>query len=357
MSPECPLGCPGIQIALGWTMNCLLPVFAGLCLVLSACSSSGTDASGATPQAGGSAGSTETGTGGGSLGGATGTAGATDGAAGLTTTAGASAAGGSSAGGGSGGTSAGAGAGGAAPSGGGAGQSGGGAGQSGGASSQIDFSIWSLQLPTGTGTSPTTISPAKLAQGYMDAYFYPAADGGQTFMDPATGITTSGSVHCRTEMRESTADGGQAAWASTGTNTMTVTGKVLKVGGGSSGDVTVGQLFNGTDSIPLIEMQYSVGKGGFELLYEEAKGGGSETDLKTAVALNTQYTFSLALSKGVATVSVNGTQVYTHMPSAGTLAKSFYFKFGNYDQTAMAGAISTTPYTVVEAYSVVVVHN
>ena len=191
----------------------------------------------------------------------------------------------------------------------------------------------------------------------MDAYFYPAADGGQTFMDPATGITTSGSVHCRTEMRESTADGSQAAWASTGTNTMTVTGKVLKVGGGSSGDVTVGQLFNGTDSIPLIEMQYSVGKGGFELLYEEAKGGGSETDLKTPVALNTQYTFSLALSKGVATVSVNGTQVYTHTPSAGTLAKSFYFKFGNYDQTAMAGAISTTPYTVVEAYSVAVVHN
>ena len=350
MSLECPLGCPGIQFASGWLMNCLFPVFAGLCLVLSACSSSGTDASGTTTPAGGSAGSTDTGTGGGSLGGAPGTAGATDGAAGLSTTAGASATGGSGAGGGSGGTSASAGAGGAAPS-------GGGAGQSGGASSQIDFSIWSLQLPTGTGTSPTTISPAKLAQGYMDAYFYPAADGGQTFMDPATGITTSGSVHCRTEMRESTADGSQAAWASTGTNTMTVTGKVLKVGGGSSGDVTVGQLFNGTDSIPLIEMQYSVGKGGFELLYEEAKGGGSETDLKTPVALNTQYTFSLALSKGVATVSVNGTQVYTHTPSAGTLAKSFYFKFGNYDQTAMAGAISTTPYTVVEAYSVAVVHN
>lgn len=330
-------------------MNCLLPVFAGLCLVVSACSSSSTSAGGTTAVSG-SAGSTDTGTGGGSAGGATGTAGTTDGSAGTTSTAGANATGGSSTGGAQGGANA---AGGDSTA---AGSGGAAAGQ-GGSSSAIDYSIWSLQLPTGTGNSPTTISPAKLAQGYMDAYFYPATDGGQTFMDPATGITTIGSQHCRTEMRESTAAGAQAAWSSTGTNTMTVTGKVLMVGGGSSGDVTVGQLFNGTDSIPLMEMQYSVGKGGFEVLYEEAKGGGTETDLKSPVALNTKYTFSLALSKGVATISVNGTQVYTHNPSTDTLAKSFYFKFGNYDQSAMAGAISTTPYTVVEAYSVAVVHN
>ena len=226
-----------------------------------------------------------------------------------------------------------------------------------GLASPIDYSIWVLQLPTGTGSSPTTISSRQLLAGYSDAYFYLAADGGQIFMDPATGIATAGSQHCRTEMRESTLSGGQAAWASSGTNVLTVSGKVLNVGGGSNGNVTVGQLFNGTDSIPLCELQYSTSKGGFELLYEEAKGQGSETDLKTPLALNAKYSFTLALTKGVVTLTINGTTVYTHTPSAATLAKQFYFKFGNYDQTASAGPISTTPYTVLEAYSVAVVHD
>ena len=248
-----------------------------------------------------------------------------------------------------------------------AGSSAGGAGDSGGTSSAggmaglgaggpIDYSIWTLQLPIGSGTSPTTISSAQLLVGYSDPYFYLAADGGQTFMDPATGTTTSGSQHCRSEMREAVAGGAQAAWSSSGINTMTVSGKVLKVGGGSAGDVTVGQVFNGTDSIPLCELSYSNSLGGFAMLYEEAKGGGKKTDLKTPVAPGTRYGFTLALSGGVLTVSINGKQVHSQTPSAGTLAKKFYFKFGAYDQTASAGAVSTTPYTVIETYSAAVVH-
>jgi hypothetical protein len=62
----------------------------------------------------------------------------------------------------------------------------------------------------------------EVLKGYEDDYFYLAEDGGQIFMDPATGITTSGSQHCRTELREQTPGAGSAAWASTGTNTMTV---------------------------------------------------------------------------------------------------------------------------------------
>ena len=94
----------------------------------------------------------------------------------------------------------------------------------------IDYSIWSLQEPSGSGTSPTTISPSQLVAGYSDAYFYIAADGGQAFMDTQTGITTSGSTHCRTELREVTSSGAQAAWAPSGTNTMDVTGQVTLAG-------------------------------------------------------------------------------------------------------------------------------
>jgi Alginate lyase len=217
----------------------------------------------------------------------------------------------------------------------------------------IDFARWVLQLPTGSGTSPTTISSAQLLAGFSNEYFYAGDDGGQMFMDPATGITTSGSTRCRTEMREQTPGAGSAAWASSGTNTMTVEGKVVKLGGGS---VTVAQVFNADDSIPLCELQYTSGHK-FSLFYEESKGGGgSPTDLKTPVALNTRYTFSLALSAGKLSVSINGKEVYTHTPSAGILSNKFYFKVGNYDQSTSAGTPSKTPYSIVEAYKVDVVH-
>jgi hypothetical protein len=221
----------------------------------------------------------------------------------------------------------------------------------------IDFSIWSLQEPSGSGTSPTTISPSQLVAGYSDAYFHKAADGGQAFVDTKTGITTSGSTHCRTELREMTSSGAQAAWAPSGTNTMDVTGKVTLLGGGSNGKVTVGQVFNSNDSIPLCELMYSASVGGFVLLYEEAQGGGAApTDLKTPVALNTRYSFQLSLTDGVLTVSINGKQVFSHTPSATILANKFYFKCGNYDQTTIAGAVTTTPYTIVENYCINVVH-
>jgi hypothetical protein len=220
----------------------------------------------------------------------------------------------------------------------------------------IDYSIWSLQEPSGSGTSPTTISPSQLVAGYSDAYFHIAADGGQAFVDTQTGITTSGSTHCRTELREMTSSGAQAAWAPSGTNTMDVVGQVTLLGGGSSGKVTVGQVFNSNDSIPLCELTYSASVGGFVLLYEEAKGAATTVDLQTPVALNTPYSFQLSLTNGVLTVSINGTQVYSRTPSSSILSKKFYFKCGNYDQTTSSGAVTTTPYTIVENYSINVVH-
>jgi hypothetical protein len=229
----------------------------------------------------------------------------------------------------------------------------------------IDFSIWSLQEPSGSGTSPTTIPPGELVAGCSDAYFYKAADGGQAFMDTQTGITTPGSKHCRTELREMTANGALAAWDPNGTNTMDVTGKVTLLGGGSSGKVTVGQIHvsvsdEDDDPPPLCELQYSAdvsaGVSGFVLLYEEVKKKGKTLPLATPVALNTLYSFRLSLTNGVLTVSINGKQVYSHTPSPNILNKKFYFKCGNYDQTTIAGPVTTTPYTIVENYSIVVVH-
>ncbi|HVJ18580.1 MAG TPA: polysaccharide lyase family 7 protein [Polyangiaceae bacterium] len=231
--------------------------------------------------------------------------------------------------------------------------SGGSAGQT--APGPIDYSMWMLQLPIGTGTSPTTISPSELLAGFENEYFYPADDGGQMFMDPETGITTPNSTRCRTEMREATPDGKAASWGSSGINRMTVEGQVVKLGE-SGAAVTIGQILNGTDSIPLCELEYSGSRGGFVVFYEEARGAGTTIDLDTPYELGERYTFTLELSAGVLTVSIDGEEVYSHTPSAATVAKQFYFKFGNYDQSSSSGPISTVPYSIVEAYKVDVIH-
>ncbi len=231
----------------------------------------------------------------------------------------------------------------------------GGAGSGGsGPAAPIDYSIWRLELPIG-GTSPTTVSPKMLLAGFSDAYFYTAPDGGQVFMDPKTGVNFTGSVHPRSEMRESTPDDKEAAWTNAGTNTMTVTGKVTLLSGGSKGSATIAQVFV-SGSNTLCELQYN--GSGLNLFYEEAKGAGEPVvDLKTPIAMNTKYTFTVGYSKKVLTVSVNGKQVYSRTPTSAVSGKTFFFKFGNYDQTADPGTPNTTPYTQVEVYSVAVTHS
>ncbi len=240
---------------------------------------------------------------------------------------------------------------------GGATEPGGSAGKS-ATSTGIDYSIWELQLPTGALDDPDTYLPAQLLKGIgSNLYFYKAKDGGQVFMDPQQGAGTGGSKHCRSEMRETTTGGAAAAWHSTGTNTMTVEGALLKVGGGSKGSVTIGQVFV-SPSNTLCELQYSAEKGGLVLFYEESKGNAPPAqDLKTPIAMNQRYKFTLGFSKGVLTVNVNDLPVYSRKPSPEVAAKTFYFKFGNYDQNATkALPPGTAPFTEVEAYAVKVVH-
>lgn len=345
-------------------------LYLGLCLLTAACSGTATDAED-TPGEAAAAGTFSVANGGSSAGaplvseggaspvggaGAGGTAGsganeAGGGSGGFIATAGASSGGADSGGGGA--NAGGAGAGGSSSGGSSMGGRSGTSG-SGGASTgfDIDYSIWQLQLPSGTGTSPDIIPPSKL-EGYRDAYFYPAADHGQIFMDPPTGIHTSGSVHPRSEMRESKPDNSQVLWKPSATNTMTVVGKAIKCS-----SCTIAQIFNGTHAITLAELQYSSSNGGsMKLFYEEAKGEGlAPVDLGVTIPLDTQYTFVMSLTKNVLSVTVNGKVRYTKTPSAAMLASQFYFKVGNYDQTSTGGPVVATVHSQIEVYSVAVAH-
>jgi hypothetical protein len=211
----------------------------------------------------------------------------------------------------------------------------------------INFSQWYLQEPSGSGTNPTTIPNTELESGYSDTYFYKAADGWQAYMDTQTGITTSGSAHPRCEMHE------ESTWGTGGTNTLTVMGKATLIDGDTT---TVGQIFNNNEGT-LVELQYSKSLGGFKVFYEEVKGSGSYPTQTTAyVAMNTAYTYQLALNNGVAKVTINGQVVFTHTLSSTVSGDQFYFKAGNYDQSATAGSVSTTPYSIIEIGSAVIVH-
>jgi len=222
-----------------------------------------------------------------------------------------------------------------------------------GAAETINYNIWSLQQPDGT-----TISNSQLAAGYSSTYFYVNGNS-RVFKDTQTGVTTSGSLHPRSELREVTTSGANAAWTWDGTNTMTVGAMVTLQGGGTSGKTTIGQVYNSTDSIPLCEIEYTATKnasgGNLQLLYEEAKGAGTYIYLSNVIALNQAFTYKFSLTNGSLNVYVNGVKAYSKTPSFS--GKKFYFKCGNYDQTAVAGAVTTTSYTKVELSSVAVVHN
>ncbi len=215
----------------------------------------------------------------------------------------------------------------------------------------FDLSGWQLQLPIGSTGSPTFISGSQLAgpTGFTDIYFYTdKTDGAMTFMDPTTGDTTSGSLHPRSELREVT-----NGWPTTGTNTETVTVAVTEV----PSTVTIGQIFQSSPapSKPLLELQYLKG-GKLQILLENTNQGGSATFHPVGtVPDGLQFTYELSLTGTTITVTIEGTPSTFTLPSS-FVGESFYFKCGDYDQTAVAGTPGTTPGTVVKIYALNVVH-
>ena len=104
--------------------------------------------------------------------------------------------------------------------------------------------------------------------GFTDIYFYTdTTDGAMSLMDPTTGVTTSGSLHPRSELREVT-----SGWSTAGTNTQTVTLAVPEV----QGTTTIGQIFQSppAPSKPLMELQYVSG-GNVQVLLESTNQGGN----------------------------------------------------------------------------------
>jgi hypothetical protein len=202
----------------------------------------------------------------------------------------------------------------------------------------------------GTG-SPQVIAGTQLAgaSGFTDIYFYTdKTDGAMTFMDPTKGAVTSGSQHPRSEFHELT-----NGWTTAGTNTQTVSLAVVQV----PDTVTIGQIFQAppAPSKPLLELQYHAG-GAISVFLETSTSGGSGGSQPVgSVTDGSKFTYELSLTGTTISVSINGKATSIDLPSA-FVGESFFFKVGDYDQTASNGTPGTQPGTVVKVYALQVVH-
>jgi hypothetical protein len=214
--------------------------------------------------------------------------------------------------------------------------------------SNFNLAPFTLQLPTGSSGKVDTVSGASLSAGYTNQYYFytDSTDGSMVMMDPTQGWTTSGSLHSRTELREN------AIWSTSGTNKLNATVAVTQV----PDHTTVGQIFQGSGpSKPLCELQVT-SAGVVKLLLESTNQGGSSTTYTLAtVPLGTPFDYELSLTGTTITVTINGA-VQTFTMDSSFDGESFYFKAGDYDQTAVSGPPLTTPGTVVKFYALTLTH-
>ncbi|EQL00246.1 polysaccharide lyase family 7 [Ophiocordyceps sinensis CO18] len=198
----------------------------------------------------------------------------------------------------------------------------------------FDLAHWSLQLPYGDGGNIRTIKSQDLQgrDGFTGTTFYTDRTTGQMVLTAPgnpniTGCTTtSGSIHCRTELRQVHRSNGRNIWWSPrGINGLKVKMTVVKPDDGTRGTV-IGQVFA---SGPLAEMYYS--QRGEIVVGVKAGPGERQTIVGVGhVAVGTQFTYELSYSNNVLFVTINRKR--TRLDTSGYDSPPSYFKVGNYNQ-------------------------
>lgn len=147
--------------------------------------------------------------------------------------------------------------------------------------------------------------------------------------------TTSGSEHCRTELREVVkGSGANAAWSPKGTNTLTVNMKVVKSDDGTHG-TAIGQVFASEASKPLAEMYYSPSGDIVVGVKPDADSNQVVTKLGN-VPVGTYFTYVLNYSNNKLSISINGKS--TSLSTFSWNSPASYFKAGNYNQGQSAAS-------------------
>ncbi|MDI5961304.1 polysaccharide lyase family 7 protein [Streptomyces sp. SL13] len=218
----------------------------------------------------------------------------------------------------------------------------------------FDLSTWELQEPVGSPGSPTTILPSQLegADGYQDSYFYTGSDGGMTFWDPESGVTTPNSNYARSELREMNSDGSAADWALSGNHTLTARVRAISI----TSSTCVGQIHlgsGGSSTKPLVELYYH-SNGDVVAGIENSPSGGQTTHTLGNVPIGSTFGYTLAVSNGnTLEITVNGSTTSYSIPSSFDQYHQ-YFKAGDYNQSSSS---STTKGARIVIYQLHVTHS
>jgi hypothetical protein len=226
-----------------------------------------------------------------------------------------------------------------------------------------------------------TITPAGLAAGFSDAYFYLNANGDMVFIAPSNGATSSpgvGTNDVRTELREyykKTGYVGNYDWDSAIGGTL-VANVAVNATSVDTNEATIGQIHGENQPFALLQYQPSCTfnsnsyTGCVVLAYNSTNTTSSASNsvlLADGIPLNTFFSYKLAfsgstLTAGVTSISgtgtTNGTQTISNIDSSwiGTAsADGMYFKIGAYSGAPNTGNPSGDQ-TEVTVHSFTITH-
>lgn len=221
----------------------------------------------------------------------------------------------------------------------------------------FDMSFWELQLPVGEPGSPITIESSKMQghDGYQDPghhYFFTESGDGALVMkvpgSPSSAgcVTTTHSLHCRTELREvDPSTGAPTSWSSDGTNRLKATLSVVLPDDSGHGTV-IGQIHidDSISSKPVCELFYN-SDGDIAIGVEQSLEGGNEVVTKIGnVPVGQKFDYELEYSGNLLKVAING--VFHPSITVPFDPIKSYYKVGNYNQGNSASDVHFYAITV-----------
>ena len=211
----------------------------------------------------------------------------------------------------------------------------------------FDLSIWDLQLPTRSTGHPTTISNTALegCSGYQDPghhYFFTESGDGALVMkvpgSPSSSgcVTTPNSLHCRTELRETS----PSSWDPNAATNRLMATLAVEVPDDSTYGTVVGQVHidDSVSTKPVCELYYN-SAGTLTMGVEQTRSGGDEIfTVVGSVPVGTVFSYEIIYESNVLSVSINGGSAQV-LSTYSLDAPASYFKAGNYNQGNVASDV------------------
>ncbi|GAB7529716.1 polysaccharide lyase family 7 protein [Pseudomonas sp. 3A(2025)] len=197
----------------------------------------------------------------------------------------------------------------------------------------INLSTWNLSTPL--GSQAVTIDTPQLVGGYKDKHFN-CSEEAMTFWAPVTGSTTENAKYPRTELRETTADGGLCNWlCDSAHHFLRATLAVHQVPG--SGKIVIGQIHCKGSNEPLLKVEYQYRKAqkNGDIVAKLRRSPEAEVEVITiaqGMPLDQRFKYSIHLSPAGA-LSINTCDQHWEVRlDPQWQGKQLYFKAGVYTQ-------------------------